>query len=175
MKIPKVLVRTMLAAGLLAGAPVFAGSFTTDFAPGSTGYTLAGGDVNPAGFLTNYLGINRAVLAMAITNSTGSVTLDDLDPGQAIESFVATFKLQIGPGSGNAADGVAFNFGPDIYAGQLTGEEGPGGTALSVTEPVGAQTTNTPIQLRLGARQNPSAQPHATLAPASLARLHSSL
>ena len=122
----------MLAAGLLAGAPVFAGSFTTDFAPGSTGYTLAGGDVNPAGFLTNYLGINRAVLAMAITNSTGSVTLDDLDPGQAIESFVATFKLQIGPGSGNAADGVAFNFGPDIYAGQLTGEEGPGGTALSV-------------------------------------------
>jgi hypothetical protein len=134
MKINKRTVLTTVAAGLLSSATVFAGSFTTDFSPGSTGYTLAGADINPAGFLTNYLGVNRAVLAMAITNSQGSVTVWDssLDNGQAIESFVANFKLQIGPGSGNAADGVSFNFGPDIYDGLVSNEEGPGGTALSV-------------------------------------------
>ena len=124
----------MVAAGLLAGPPVFAGSFTTAFSPGSTGYTLAGTGTNPGGYITNVVGNPipyRAVLAPAIAGNSGSVTID-VDAGQAIESFVANFKLQIGPGSGNAADGVSFNFGPDITPGLVSNEEGPGGTALTV-------------------------------------------
>jgi hypothetical protein len=138
MKMPKGLVRTLLAAGLLAGAPVFAGSFTTDFSPGSTGYTLAGTSTPPAppgGYLTNYAGVNRAVLAPNVSISAGSVTVWDsaLDNSQAIESFVANFKLLLGPGSADAADGVSFNFGPDIYDGQIGTEEGTGPTALTVS------------------------------------------
>jgi hypothetical protein len=128
--------------GLLAGAPVFAGSFTTDFSPGSTGYTLAGTGTTPGGFLTNYLGANRAVLAPPVAGNAGSVTVWDssLDNGQAIESFVANFKIYFGQGSGNAADGVSFNFGPDIADGLISSEEGPGGTALTVSFDIYANT-----------------------------------
>ena len=138
MKIPIKLVRTVAAVSLLAGAPVFAGSFTTDFSPGSTGYTLAGTSTPPAppgGYLTNYAGVNRAVLAPNASISAGSVTVWDsaLDNSQAIESFVANFKLLMGPGSADAADGVSFNFGPDITDGLVSNEEGPGGTAVTVS------------------------------------------
>src|ERR1019366_4321540 len=131
--IPIKMVLTLAAVSLLAGTPVFAGSFTTDFSPGSTGYTLAGTGGNPAGYLTNYLGVNRAVLAALIANSLGSVTVADLDGGQAIESFVANFQLYIGQGSATPADGVSFNFGPDIYDGEIGNEEGTGATALTVS------------------------------------------
>ena len=133
MKIPRKIACTLAAMGLLAGAPVFAGSFTTTFAPGSTGYTLAGTGTTPGGYLTNYLGVNRAVLAPPVAGNAGSVTLDDLDAGQPIESFVANFKIYFGQGSGNAADGASFNFGPDIAPGTVSAEEGPGGTALTVS------------------------------------------
>ena len=138
MKIPIKIASTLAAVGLLAGTPVFAGSFTTDFPPvlratRSQAHQLQTHN-NPGGYLTNYLGVNRAVLAPAVANNSGSVTVDDLDGGQAIESFVANFKLQMGPGSANAADGVSFNFGPDIYATvTIYSEEGPGGTALTVS------------------------------------------
>ena len=118
----------LLAAGLLSSATVFAGSFTTDFSS-SAGFTLAG--TGGGGYLTN-IPSNRAVLTPPVAGTMGSITLPDLDAGQPIESFVAIFKLQLGPGSGNAADGVSFNFGPDIYDGALYSQEGPGGTALSV-------------------------------------------
>jgi hypothetical protein len=121
--------------GLLASTPVFAGSFTTDFSPGSTGYTLAGTGTPPGGYLTNYLGVNRAVLAIPVAGTAGSVTVWDssLDNGQAIESFVANFQLYIGQGNATPADGVSFNFGPDITDGLISSEEGPGGTALTVS------------------------------------------
>ena len=131
----------MLAAGLLAATPVFAGSFTTDFAPGSTGYTLVGAGTDPGGYITNYVGNPvpyRAVLAPAVAPSPdlaneGSVTIADFDGGQPIESCVANFQLQLGPGSPDAADGVSFNFGPDIYDGEIGNEEGTGPTALTVS------------------------------------------
>jgi hypothetical protein len=135
MKIPIKIASTLAAVGLLAGTPVFAGSFTTDFSS-PTGYTLAGTGTNPGGYVTNLVGDPvpfRAVLAPAVAGNSGSVTLDDLDGGQPIESFVATFKLQLGPGSGNAADGVSFNFGPNIAPTDVYSEEGPGGTALTVS------------------------------------------
>jgi hypothetical protein len=119
--------------GLLAVTPVFAASFTTDFSPGSTGYTLAGSGTPPGGYLTNYLGVNRAVLAPPVALTAGSVTVADFDGGQPIESFVANFQLYIGQGSATPADGVSFNFGPDIYDGDIGNEEGTGPTALTVS------------------------------------------
>ena len=137
MKIPIKMVLTMLAAGLLASAPVFAASFTTDFSSPPTGYTLAGVSTStppdPGGYLTNYLGVNRAVLAPPVAGNSGSVSVGDFDTGQAIESFVANFKIYIGQGSGNAADGVSFNFGPNVTADQIYSEEGPGGAALTIS------------------------------------------
>ena len=133
MKIPIKIVCALAAVGLLAGTPVFAASFTTDFSPGSTGYTLAGSGTPPGGYLTNYLGVNRAVLAVPVASSAGSVTVADFDGGQAIESFVANFQLYIGQGSATPADGVSFNFGPDIYDGEIGNEEGTGATALTVS------------------------------------------
>src|SRR5207302_8593681 len=122
MKNPPKIITILLAAGLLSSGRALAGSFSTTFAD-STGVTLGGG----AGLFTN-----RAVLTPPAGSQSGSITLDDLDAGQAIESFTATFKLQLGPGSGNPADGVSFNFGPDIVAGDVSTEEGPGGSALTV-------------------------------------------
>jgi hypothetical protein len=100
-----------------------AGSFSTDFSS-YTGFSVAG----VADIFTN-----RVVLTPAVGSQSGSITLEDLDAGQPIESFTATFKLQLGPGSGNAADGVSLNFGPDIYPGLISSEEGPGGSALTIS------------------------------------------
>jgi len=63
----------------------------------------------------------------------GLLTVPDLDNGAAIGNFTATFNLQIGPGSGNAADGFSFNWGTDVptSAGTLAWEDGAG-TGLSI-------------------------------------------
>ncbi len=48
-------------------------------------------------------------LTEAANGQSGSLTLDDLDPGQAVTAFTASMKVFIGGGSG--ADGMSFNFG----------------------------------------------------------------
>lgn len=60
-------------------------------------------------------------------NST--MIVNDLDAGAARSGFLTTFKLRMGGGSGNAADGFAFSWGNDIAS--TFGEEGSG-TGLSV-------------------------------------------
>lgn len=119
----------LLALGVLAvtGPAATAGSFTSDFSnPNQTGFTLNGG-VRPDGF-TLYPAIENGHLALTYNENSqqASMVLDDLDGGLAIEAFVAQFKLQIGPGSGNPADGFSFNFGPDIDPYTTIGEEGTG-------------------------------------------------
>ena len=104
-----------------------AASFTSDFGnPAQTGFTLNGGTrpdgVNPYPVIEN----GHLVLTYNENGQQGSFVLDDLDGGSAIESFTAAFKLQIGPGSGNAADGFSFSFGPEITSTTNTGEEGAG-------------------------------------------------
>jgi hypothetical protein len=70
-------------------------------------------------------------LTDAINDQQGSILIDDLDAGAAVSGFVATFKLRMGGGSGNAADGFSFNFANDLPDGTF-GEEGAG-TGLTVT------------------------------------------
>lgn len=104
----------------------FAGSFTSDFSnPNQTGFTLNGGATATG---LPYPTIENGHLAITYAEGSlqGSIVLDDLDGGSAIESFTARFKLQMGPGSGNPADGTSFCFGPDITSFSNFGEEGTG-------------------------------------------------
>ena len=122
----------LLAVGAVAFAcaTASAGSFTSDFSnPTQTGFTLtSNGALRPDGVTTfePVIESGHLVLTYAENNEQGTFILDDLDGGQPIEGWTATFKLQMGPGSGNAADGFAFCFGPDITSGSNFGEEGTG-------------------------------------------------
>ncbi len=121
---------SVLSTGALSALVVseaLAGSFNSDFSnPNQAGFTLNGGVL--ADGMTPYPAIESGHLALLYgeANLQGSIVLDDLDAGSAIEGFTATFKLQIGPGSGNAADGLAFCFGPEIYSDSNFSEDGTG-------------------------------------------------
>lgn len=113
----------------LTGATALAGSFTSDFSnPNQSGFTLLSNDATrPNGdIFAPVIEDGHLVLAYNEINEQGAILLDDFDGGQTIESFTAKFKLQIGPGSGNAADGTAFCFGPDVATGATFSEEGIG-------------------------------------------------
>ncbi|HVY71990.1 MAG TPA: hypothetical protein VHH73_18805, partial [Verrucomicrobiae bacterium] len=112
----------------LAGS-AFAGSFTNDFSnPTPSGFTLNGNSATrPDGSTFEpVITDGHLVLTYNENSEQGTIVLDDLDGGAPIESFTAKFKLQIGPGSGNPADGLAFCFGPEVDASANFGEEGVG-------------------------------------------------
>ena len=118
-----------VAACLLSGATALAGSFSNGLSDpnNTTGFTLNGSGTLADG--SSWMpAIENGHLALTpnVNSLGGTIALDDLDEGQAIESFTAKFKLQLGPGSGNAADGLSFVFGPDINSGSNFGETGPG-------------------------------------------------
>jgi hypothetical protein len=124
----------LLTAGLLCGATAFAGSFTNSLGSASnqTGFTLNTA-LDPTG--NTYPIITDGYLLMTYNEgSLGgiSMVLNDLDNGKAIDSFMVTFNLMFGPGSSPPADGFAFAFGPNINSSTTFGEEGPGGSALTV-------------------------------------------
>jgi len=113
----------------LAGATALAGSFTSDFSdPNQLGFTLTYNGTDPAPVIEN----GHLALTAAVNSLQGTMIVDDLDSYQAIESFTVTFKLQIGPGSGNAADGFSFSFGQDVTSNANFGEEGGTTTGISV-------------------------------------------
>lgn len=131
-KTPRRLVRALKFAPLLAAAslvPLQAGTFNNDFntdvvtagvvtVEGSAVWFDAGGG---AGYIS---------ITEPVNSQQGGMMVADFDAGAAVGGFLATFKLQIGPGSGNAADGFSFNWAPD--APTNTGEEG-GGTGLTIS------------------------------------------
>ncbi len=116
----------VLAVFLLSGATTFAGSFTSDFSnPNQPGYTLNQG-LDPGG--SSYPVVTNSELLLLYNEvSLGpiSIVLDDLDNGAAIDSFTASFKLQLGPGTSTPADGIAFVFGPNVSSATTFGEDGP--------------------------------------------------
>jgi hypothetical protein len=69
-----------------------------------------------------------------IAGEQTSITTPDFDSGQAIESFTATFQLELGPGTSPPADGVAFSFGPGVTPGSSYSETGAGGPQDLVIE-----------------------------------------
>ncbi len=113
----------MLAAAWLSSMTVLAGSFTTDFS-NANGYSL---QYDSTLFTSAVVYSNRLVLTPPLGSQAGGVVVQDFDNGQAIESFTASFKLQIGPASSPPADGVSFNFGASVLDSGTTvyNEEGP--------------------------------------------------
>ncbi|MHB1306054.1 MAG: immunoglobulin domain-containing protein [Limisphaerales bacterium] len=119
----------LAAAVLLSGASAVGGSFNSDFSnPNQSGFTLTSNyaDRPEGGTYEPVIEDGHLILTYAENSQQGAIVLDDLDGGQPIDSFTATFKLQIGPGSGNAADGFAFCFGSDINSTSNFSEEGTG-------------------------------------------------
>ena len=118
------LLATALAAiGSLASAQ--AGSFFADFNDGllpanATAYGNA--NVQGSGGYTN-----SGYLQLTTTSPGGqasSFILNDLDAGTPVVSFTASYKVLIGS-FGSGADGMSFNFAPDLPADTI-GEEGAG-------------------------------------------------
>lgn len=69
-------------------------------------------------------------LTAAAGSEDAAFILSDLDAGVPVVSFTAAYKCLIGGGGYQGADGISFNFAPDLPAGTIT-EEGAG-TGLTV-------------------------------------------
>jgi hypothetical protein len=82
----------------------------------------ASGSYNGTGFLE---------LTTNVGSLQGSINYDDVLAGGDANKFTATFKLYIGNGSGNPADGFSFNLATDLSSTSSTGEEGTG-TGLTI-------------------------------------------
>ncbi|MDQ6630777.1 MAG: PA14 domain-containing protein [Verrucomicrobiota bacterium] len=106
-----------------AQAGTFSSDFNSGLPVGATNYGNA--TVAATGGFTNS-GVLK--LTTAVGGQVGSFVINDLDAGQPIQSFVATFKVLIGGGS--AADGFSFNFANDLPDAAF-GETGAG-TGLTV-------------------------------------------
>lgn len=116
------LIGALAAVTLLGGAMLHAGTFTSDFASGvPAGSTAYGGGVVGDGVLK---------LTTAANYQTGSLILDDLDSGEFVKAFTASFKLKIGGGTGG--DGLSFIFGP-LIPGAAFGHEGSSDRGLVIS------------------------------------------
>ena len=149
--------------GSLASAQ--AGSFFADFNDGlvpanATVYgdaaVMASGGYTNSGFLQ---------LTTLVGGQNAAFIINDLEAGTPVVSFTASFKCLIGGGGYTGADGISFNFAPDLPAGTIT-EQGAGTgltvafvtflnglTAPSLDVKVGGsqvQTTITPNGIRTG-------------------------
>src|SRR4051812_32356866 len=118
----------LLAAALLV--PLQAGTFSNNFDtdPGAA-VTLDGtAKWFDNGNGTGYIYLTGPVVMNPAEN--GEITIGDLDNGDQVGGFTATFKMQVGPGTGNPADGFSFNWAPDVPS--LVSEDG-GGSGLTIS------------------------------------------
>ena len=79
------------------------GQYFADFNDGNVGAALLFGSA----------GVDNGSLRLTqnLESQQGSMVIDNLDAGQAIQSFTANFSLAIGPNTATPADGISFNFG----------------------------------------------------------------
>ena len=127
MKTMRNLMVKLLAVFLLSGATALAGSFTSDFSnPTQTGYTL---NIEfDANSLVYPLVTNSQLLLLYNEGNVGpvSMVIDPLDVNGAdnnenIDSFTASFQLQIGPGSGTRPTALPSSSGPTSATVSLAG------------------------------------------------------
>lgn len=81
----------------------YAGAYSNDFSASVGAASLRGNAVLDSGSVR---------LTENLNSEIGSLVINNLDPGQVVQSFDASFTLAIGPGSAPPADGVSFSFGP---------------------------------------------------------------
>lgn len=123
--------RGLLTAALLAAAGLTqAGTFDADFNSGLPAGTIVTGNATND-LIGGYTNSGCIKLTTAVNSLSGNfVITSDLDPGVAPVGFIAKFKALIG--GGNAADGMSFNFAPDVPLNNSITEEG-GGTGFTVS------------------------------------------
>ena len=128
-------ISSALCALLLTGPVAFAGTFSATFATqDTTGFSLNGtGTLADSTAWTPFIATNRLILTVNQNNLAGSIAPNDFDNSAAIQAFTSTFKLQFGPGTANAADGLSFSFGPDVSQTTAYSEVGSGGNSFAVS------------------------------------------
>jgi hypothetical protein len=112
-----------LAAAYLA-LPAHAGLFNNNFNTDPSGVVTL---VDPAKWVDSggVGGSGYVSLTDAVNSLQSAMYIDDLDGGTPVAGFAATFKLRIGGGSGNPADGFSFNWADNLSGGSIS-EEGTG-------------------------------------------------
>jgi hypothetical protein len=75
-------------------------------------------------------------LIPASPNMAGSIVINELSGGIPVYQFNASFKIHIGEGTGNPADGFSFNVAKDLPNSAPSGVETGVGTGLSVCFPI---------------------------------------
>ncbi len=80
-----------------------AGAYSNNFSSGIGAASLRGNAVLDSGSIR---------ITPNVSGQIGSFVINNLDPGQVVQTFDASFTLAIGPGSVPPADGVSFSFGP---------------------------------------------------------------
>jgi hypothetical protein len=118
-----VVASSVAALGLLASS--HAGTYVNDFTSSTLDRMTLNGGLRDDG-VTPYPAIEGGHLALVYAENSkqGTAVLDDLDPGNAIESFNMSFTMRIGGGSSTPADGTAVFLG-NIDSSANYGEEGP--------------------------------------------------
>jgi len=74
-----------------------------------------------------YAGTGVLELNSKANGLSGGLSIPDQSGGTEVTSMTMLFRLFIGEGSGNAADGFSFNYGTDLAGTTTTSEEGSGG------------------------------------------------
>ena len=120
---PQFSTRWFIICSLIAALAAHAGSFSADFNDGQipTGVTMLDTAIVDTSGGPDGSGCMK--LTAAANNVAGGFVLPDLDPGNRIQTFVATFNVHMGNGTTPPADGFAFNFG----AAPSTSTFGPAG------------------------------------------------
>jgi hypothetical protein len=131
--IRSVVASSVAALGVLTSS--LAGTYVNDFTSSTPDrMTLNGGFRAAPNETLSYPAIEGGHLAVVYAEAglNGAVVLDDLDPAKAIESFNMSFKMRIGGGSSEPADGLAVFFGA-VDSTANFGEEGPADGQNGVT------------------------------------------
>lgn len=105
------------------------------------GQTPPGAELN--GTATAATGDGILHLTEAENSQAGSIIIYDVDNGQPVSGFVASFKLRVGGGTTPPADGLSFVWVTDLPSGTTFGEDGSG-TGLVVSYDIYDNGNETP-------------------------------
>lgn len=103
---------------IAASGPCRAGSYVNDFSSSVGAASLRGSAILDSGSVR---------LTPNSGDEEGSLVIDRLDGGRALQSFDASFTLAIGPTGAPPADGMSFSFGP-----APSGTYGEGGAPFGI-------------------------------------------
>jgi len=104
--------------------PASAGLFNNNFNSDPSGVVTL---VDPAKWVSSggVGGSGYISLTDAVNSLQSALYVDDLDAGAPVGGFAATFKMRVGGGTGNPADGFSFNWADNLGGGSIS-EEGTG-------------------------------------------------